>query len=134
MSKTREIPRNEWTAFLDAFSRAHKGWRARLEIFGVNIGAQEEVDHLPLMGLTAELGRAGRERITIDLGREADDHVSHAILHPSRIRILQTDAGADEALEIEAGEAPPTLLRFLAPSLPEAVDGAVPELETTTRD
>lgn len=134
MPKTREIPRHEWTAFLDAFSRAHEGWQAGLEVFGEEIGAQDEVERLPLMGATAELEHAGRERITIDLGKAVDDHVSHVILRPTRLRLLQTDAGADEALEIEAGDGPPTLLRLLAPSLPEAVDGIVPELEKTHRD
>jgi hypothetical protein len=134
MSKTREIPRDEWPAFLDAFSRAHGGWRARLEVFGEEIGAQEEAGHLPLVGVTAELEHPGRERITIDLGKTAEDHVSHAIPHPSRVHLLQSDAGADEALEIEAGEGPPRLLRFLSASRPEEVDGIVPELEKPRRD
>ena len=57
--KTRQIPRNEWAAFFDSFSRQHEGWRATLEIFGPDIGDQIEERELTLEGVTAELAEAG---------------------------------------------------------------------------
>jgi hypothetical protein len=124
MPKTREIPRPEWASFLAAFSRMHRGWRVRIEVFGADIGAQEEAE-LPLMGVIVDPEPAGM-RVTITLGLEPDDHVSHSIEHPTRIRLAQTDEGADQALEIEAKDGAITLVRFLSPALPETVDGMVP--------
>ena len=123
MAVTREIPREEWGSFLDAFSRDHEGWPARAEVFSPEFGAQEEAEDLPLTGVTADFKEAGRERITVTLGRSEDDHVSHAVLRPTRVRLLRRDDGADEALEIESGDGPPTLLRFLSPAHPEKAGG-----------
>lgn len=127
MPKTIEVPRDQWIGFLDEFSRAHRGWRARLEVFGTDFGAQEETDHLPLMGVSADFKDKGRERITITLGSATDNHVSHSVEHPTRVQFEQTDDGADQALQIESGDGLATLLRFLSPARPEAVDGIVPD-------
>ncbi|HET9793917.1 MAG TPA: DUF5335 family protein [Thermoanaerobaculia bacterium] len=114
MSKTREIPRQEWPGFLDAFSRSHEGDDVRTEVFGRDFGAQEESEHLPLMGITADFKDVGGERITIALGRSPEDHVSHAVVRPTRILLLEHDDGADEALEIESADGAPTLLRLVS--------------------
>jgi hypothetical protein len=50
---TQEIPRDEWTTFLDTFSRQHEGWLSSLEILGTDIGAQQEALDLPLEGISA---------------------------------------------------------------------------------
>jgi hypothetical protein len=114
MAKTREIPRDEWPGFLDAFSRVHGGAPVRTEIFDSDFGAQEETEHLRLSGITADLRDAGGERITIALGRSPDDHLSHSVARPTKIRVLQSDAGRDEALEIESADGAPVLLRILS--------------------
>lgn len=122
MESTLDIAREDWTTFLDAFSRIHRGWRSRIEVLDAEIGAQEEGEDLPLMGISADFKDAGRESVQIALGRSPDDHVSHAVLHPTAIRVLRREDGADEALEISS-EGAVTLLRFLSPAVPEAADG-----------
>src|ERR1043166_4464698 len=126
MPTTREILPAGGPVFLDAFRRVHHGWRARIEVFGRELGAQEETDHLPLMGIADD---PRHRKITIMLGGSPDDHVSHAIERPSKILLEQTDEGADQALEIDSADGTKTLLRFITPALPESVDGIVSELE-----
>ena len=58
---TKEIPREEWTRFLDTFSRQHEEWLATLEILGTDIGAQQEARDLPLEGITANYDQLGQD-------------------------------------------------------------------------
>jgi hypothetical protein len=124
--KTQEIPRNDWPAFFDSFTRRYKGWLADLEVFGSEIGSQLEEQGLPLEGITAELGNGKPDQIEIMLGAEPSDHITHTITAPSQVGVEKTDEGADAALAIKAPEGTTTLLRFRAVMLPEMVDGVVP--------
>jgi Family of unknown function (DUF5335) len=108
---TQEIPRNEWTTFLDTFSRQHEGWLATVEILGPDIGAQQEAFNLPLEGISAS-GDREPETIAISLGNDAKDHVTHTITNPNRIWLEQTSEGANAALEVEAADEVKTLLRL----------------------
>jgi hypothetical protein len=125
--RTIEIPRAEWPAFFDSFSRQHEGWLANLEVIDSELGAQIEAEQLPLEGVTAELKAEGTDQISILLGRKAQDHVSHTVERAIQVMLEQNDAGADEALQIESSEGPKVLLRFRSPMPPELVDGIVLE-------
>lgn len=118
---TREIPRNEWVAFFDSFSRQHERWLITLEVLGAEVGAQVEACEQPLVGITAEF--KDQDAITIFIGGRSADHLAHTIRRPSHVRLKETDAGAHEALHIESKEGPTTLLRFRSPVLSETVDG-----------
>lgn len=127
---TREIPRDEWASFFDAFSRQHEGWLAGLEIFAAELGAQEEAHELPFEGITlAAAASDGSEEgprgvtVTINLGKTPEDHVSHTILEPTHIWLEQTAEGANAALEIESTDETKTLLRFRHAMRPDMVDG-----------
>lgn len=122
---TQEIPREEWTTFFDRFSKQHEGWRVSLEVFGPEIGAQQEANALPFEGIT--VASHGKEPITIaiSLGKAPEDHVTHTIAGPKHVWLQQTSEGADEALEIESEDGAKTLLRFRSAVLPEMVDGVV---------
>lgn len=120
--KTQEIPRNEWPAFMDSFTRRYEGWLADVEVFGSEIGSQVEEHELPLEGITAELGDGHPDMIEIMLGQERDDHITHTITAPLRVSVEKTDEGADAALAIKAPDGTTTLLRFRAAMLPEFVD------------
>jgi hypothetical protein len=120
--KTQEIPRSEWPAFFDSFTRRYEGWLADLEVFGSEIGSQIEEEGLPLEGITAELGNGKPDRIEFMLGTESDDHITHTITAPSQVSVEKTDEGADAALAIKAPDGTTTLLRFRAVVLPEMVD------------
>ena len=123
--KTREIPRDEWSAFFDGFSRRHEGWIASLEVFGPDTGAQTEERALPLKGVTAELGEGDGDSIQIMFGAGPDDHVTHSITRPVEVSLEQTEEGADEALAIKSADGVTALLNFRSAVLPELVDGVV---------
>ena len=128
MESTLEIAREDWTTFLDAFSRIHRGWRSRIEVLGKEIGAQSEGENLPLIGVSADFKDAGRERVVIALA-SADGHVSHAVSRPTALRLLRTEDGTVSALEIESAGDPVTLLQFESSAAPNAANGLVHEVE-----
>jgi len=47
----REIPRDDWVAFFDNFSRQHYGWLSTVEVREAEIGAQIEWLEKALMAL-----------------------------------------------------------------------------------
>ena len=63
----REIPREEWTGFMDSFSRQHEGWLVTVEVLGREIGAQVEAEGKPLEGITAELKDGSEDLIVVRL-------------------------------------------------------------------
>ncbi|MFN2387205.1 MAG: DUF5335 family protein [Thermoanaerobaculia bacterium] len=119
---TLEIPREEWKAFCDRFSREHEGWLATLEVLDEAIGAQVEAEDLPLEGITAASKGSGGDAIEIFLRAEPDGTLTHFVADPTRLWVLSTDAGAEEALEIEAPGSK-TILRFRSAMPADMVDG-----------
>lgn len=124
---TQEIPREEWTTYLDRFTQQHEGWLVTLEVMGTDIGAQQEVRDLPLEGITAASKDGATESIAINLGKTPEDHVTHTITKPARIWLEQTSQGANAALEIESADELKTLLRFRSALPADMVDGVVLE-------
>ena len=124
---TQEISHDEWTTFLDRFSRQHEGWLVTLEVFAPDIGAQEEARELPLEGISAAAKDSEPKTIAISVGKTPEDHVTHTITEPTRVWLEQTSEGANAALEIESADGAKTLLRFRSALPPEMVDGVVSE-------
>ncbi|HUS10595.1 MAG TPA: DUF5335 family protein [Pyrinomonadaceae bacterium] len=124
---TKEIPREEWTRFLDTFSRQHEGWLVTLEVLAVDIGAQQEASNVPLEGITTTSIDDESQSIAINLGKTPEDHVTHTITEPTRVWLEQTSEGANAALEIESGDEVKTLLRFRSALPADMVDGVVLE-------
>jgi hypothetical protein len=124
---TQEISRDEWTTFLDRFSRQHEGWLVTLEVFAPDIGAQAEARELPLAGISAAAKESEPKTIAISVGKTPEDHVTHTITEPTRVWLEQTSEGANAALEIESADGAKTLLRFRSALPPEMVDGVVLE-------
>src|SRR2546430_12912880 len=125
--QSQELPRQEWNNFFDSLSRQHEGWLATLQVFGSDVGAQEEAHELPLEGVSVASEADKSESIAINMGRTPEDHISHTITKPEHVWLEKTDNGADAALEIESENEPKTLLRFRSPMPPEFVDGVVAE-------
>jgi hypothetical protein len=123
---TREIPRNEWTQFFDAFSRRHDGWLVTVEILDPKLGAQIEAEDRPLRGIAADRG-GNDEDIEILMGRGTDDPLTHIVSHPTRVQVEETAEGAEAAIEIESKNEGTTLVRFRSAVLPESVDGVGPD-------
>lgn len=123
--QTKEIPKSEWPAFLDQFSRQHEGWLVKLEIFSPDFGAQVAEQGLVLGGLTAEWDEVEDDKISIMTGYAPDDHLTHSISQPTAVSLEQTDEGADVALSIKSADGSTALLSFRAVVLPEMVDAVV---------
>ena len=124
--KTKEIAKNEWPKFFDAFSRQHEGWLVDLEIFGSEIGAQVEERQLTLEGITDESKGTEGNTIMIMIGAKPDDHITHSIARPTQVNLEQTDEGADAALAIKGEDGTTALLRFRSAIRPEMVDAVAP--------
>jgi hypothetical protein len=103
---TMDVPAREWSDFLESFSLRHRAWLATIEDAGGRIdhGAKP----MPLAAVTPE--REGPRVRAIEIS----------------LRLRQTDAGADRALEIVDGAGHCTRIAFRAAAVPEMVDGVAP--------
>lgn len=122
--RTVEIPREAWTSTLNTFTEAHRGWLVSLDVLDEAIGAQPEIDNLPLLGVSAEPGNRDAV-ITIAAGRLPGAHITHTIHAPSRVQLERRDDGADVALQIESADGAKAILRFRVVAMPDTVDGVV---------
>jgi hypothetical protein len=123
---TTEIPREEWGFFCNAFSRQHKGWPAIVEVLGLDLGAQVEVEALPFEGITADT-IDDESAISLMLGDATGDHVTHTVADPIRVALVrrESDDRPFEVLEVEDRGGTKTLLRFEAQVVPEMLDDIV---------
>ncbi len=106
---TREIPRDQWTSFLDDFSREHRGQKATVEVLGQGQGDQHEANRLTFVGISAD-EKAGENVIAVMVGDKPDRHEQRLINKPTRLRVR--DEGQDDSIEIEQRDGPKTLVRF----------------------
>lgn len=111
--QTRQIPQNEWPAFLNSFNSRHQGWLMNLEVFGPDIGAQVEGSWLVLEGVTDEYDERHGNTIMIMTGDKPADHLTHSISRPTEICLEKTDGGEDATLSIKGEDGNRTLLTFL---------------------
>ena len=105
---TREIPREQWRAFCDDFSRKHRGEKVVVEVLDRDLGPQREAENLPFVGISAD-EKAGENVIAVMVGGEARDNDEHLINNPAHLRV---DEGRKPAIEIEPSDGPKTLVRF----------------------
>jgi hypothetical protein len=120
-----EIPRAQWVDFCDSFSRQHRGGRVTIEVVPPGERPRVEARELPLQGLTADLGKSGTDAISVRAGQDDNGHVTHTSTHVRHLRFQETDAGAQEGIEIETQDGTLTRVRFRVPVLPEMLDGVV---------
>jgi Family of unknown function (DUF5335) len=109
--QTREIPREQWIRYFDDFSKGHEGWIVTLELLGPDIGDQEEVNRLPLVGISADV-KAHENRIEIIVGGKPDADVTRFIERPTHVWVKESRMPGDEAIEIESEDGLKTLLNF----------------------
>ena len=116
------IEQDQWKTFLDEFSKRNQLRATRLEIVG-EIGAQEEEEYLPLIGVSLERKGTAAGSVEVILGGEspADDrHVEHMISKVQKIAPLIGVSGFEDGLGFEDQEGGKTLLLFeKLPELPE---------------
>ncbi len=119
--KTREIPREEWTSFLDGFTRRHEMWRISVQLLTPDLGAQTQIDEMPLVGISAD-SKDGENAIAITAGESPTGQITHFVQDPNRVLLEQSDEGADRSIEIESGDGIKTLVSFRADVSPENLD------------
>ena len=116
---THDIPRENWAAFLDEFSRTRLGALVTIETVDPQSDPQIEAKAMPLVGLTFEHKGGEEDTISLILGTEADDQISHTIAGPKHLYhktgagIISDEINAGEILEITASSHPAiTQLQF----------------------
>ncbi len=100
------IEQERWGSFLDEFTKRNQFRATRLEVVG-EIGAQEEEEYLPFVGVTFERKGSAAGSIEVVLGGEtAKDQrrVEHLITKPERIAPLIGPSGFEEGLGFEDQE------------------------------
>jgi hypothetical protein len=107
--ETREIPRDQWVAFFNDFSRRHEDQPITVGLVGADIGAQVQISQQPLIGISASL-EDGEDTIEVSVGDAPETHMMHTITTPSHVWIKQTDEGTDDAIEILSESGPKTLI------------------------
>jgi hypothetical protein len=112
--QTYDIPQDQWPMAVTSFGEQHRRWRVSLDVLGPEIGAQPEVREMPLEGLSAEPSDKGGS-ISIFVERDVNDHLTHLIQNPVRIRVEENDNGVD-AMQIEAADGTQTILTFAPPT------------------
>ena len=122
MSRTsaREIPRWQWPAFLDQFSRTHRAWPATLD--------EEEPTAMghPLRSVTPFVHN--NRVVHIDIRFQDDPHGREpARIHsPVSVHVHETTEGIAVGLEIVDDKGRVTHLRFGTAARPEMLDGVAP--------
>jgi hypothetical protein len=112
MAETREIPRTEWFAFFETFSKQHRGEMATVLVIGEEIGAQEAAKDLPFVGISADDRGSDSPGVRVQVGTETEDHVEHAVPSASRVYLMTNGADGGDALEIEQEDGPKTMLQL----------------------
>lgn len=116
----REIPRGEWLSFLDGFSRKHEGRLVTVEVSEGEGKNRVEAENLTFEGVTPERSE-DHDRISIALGKAPDDHLTHFVSDPIRVLLMETEAGAQAGLRIEAADGARAVVRFQDSARPERV-------------
>lgn len=109
------IKQEQWKTFLEDFSKRNQSRATRLEVIGNEIGAQEEEDFLPLVGVTFEPKGSDAGSVMIILGGEsAKDprHVEHLVEQVERIAPITGGTALEDGLGLEDRDGTKTLLMF----------------------
>src|SRR3954453_20632929 len=120
--QTQEIPSEQWGPFLDNLTRRHEGEPVTIEVEGRDIGVQSAGSNVQLIGITFDPKDSIGEEIDVivasadDQSSNSNEHLMHAVTHPSHIRIARSDDGRDSALQLESKDGPTTLVRFSNPN------------------
>ena len=124
------IEQERWKSFLDEYTKRNQFRATRLEVVG-EIGAQEEEEYLPFVGVSFDPKGSAAGSVEIVLGGEtAKDprHVEHVITKPERIAPLIGIDGFEDGLGFEDQDGTKTLLIFeKLPEIPEKTSETRPE-------
>ena len=121
----RDIPRAQWPAFLDQFSRTHRAWLATIDSGASAADRQTAVAH-PLRSVTPFV--YNDLVVHIDIRFQDDDRSRDPlrITAPGTVRVDETTQGIAQVLEIIDSQGVATRLRFRAAPTADMLDGVAP--------
>jgi hypothetical protein len=88
----------------------YEGSSATLEVLDPDLGAQLEVEEVPLRGISFDASG-----IEIDFQTRDGQHLLHRIPHPKSVEIEEDDNGQVVALQFDADDDPRNVLRLHSP-------------------
>src|SRR5687767_410560 len=95
----REIPSEQWTAFLDAFSRLHRGEPVDIETVGGGFAPQSKLRARPLLAVLEPADREQLKRIEIIVGQEQQTE-SYIVRQPVSVHVAERDDGYSTSLQL----------------------------------
>ena len=117
-TNTREVPREEWAAFLAHVEAMQRDRPVQVELLGPELGNQTLAHDLRLRGISVTEKGSAAGSIELDLGK-TDGGLDHRVLPPTHLYAIEASAGRIECLDIEDERHRKTLVRFKEPlSLP----------------
>ena len=121
----RNIPRAQWPAFLDQFSRTHRAWLATIDV-GTSPTDPENGDAHPLRSITPFVYNDRVVHIDIRFQDDLQTNEPLRISAPGTVRVDETREGVAQVLEIVDSRGISTRLRFRVAPRPEMLDGIAP--------
>jgi hypothetical protein len=125
----RDIPRAQWPAFLDHFTRTHRAWLATVDAGPAADARKPErkdtVSH-PLQSITPFVYNDYVVHIDIRFQDEDRMHDPLRVVAPGTVRVDETPDGVAQVLEIVDDKGIVTRLRFKAAPAAEMLDGIAP--------
>jgi uncharacterized protein DUF5335 len=127
----REIPAAEWEEFLEQFSQVHRAWLATVDRVQPGAADHVEANERRLASVTPDVRARRVAGIEIRFQEDAPARTVIRIDQPARVRVDETEEGAERGLEIQDADGECTRIHFRAAPLPEMLDGLAPgELRT----
>jgi hypothetical protein len=122
---SRDIPRAQWPAFLDHFSRMHRAWLATIDS-GASAADPRTAVAYPLRSVTPFV--YNDLVVHIDIRFQDDDRSRDPlrITAPGTVRVDETTQGIAQILEIIDSQGVATRLRFRAAPTADMLDGVAP--------
>jgi hypothetical protein len=121
----RDIPRAQWPAFLDQFSRTHRAWLATIDA-GASPTDPQNGDAHPLRSITPFVYNDRVVHIDIRFQDDQQTNEPLRISAPGTVRVGETREGVAQALEIVDSRGNSTRLRFRVAPRAEMLDGIAP--------
>ena len=93
------VPSEQWSGFLDDFSRQHRGWSACLETYDLDTRENVRSQEAPLESIDLDLEEQRNPRINVIVHLD-NKIVKHILYRPSSL-VLQSGDGQVKSLRIE---------------------------------
>jgi hypothetical protein len=107
-----EIPREQWSSFLENFSRQHEAWLTSIFV-APRTGEATTMDECRLEWISTS--DDGKLDIVLDCEGE---ELKHTVSNPARVAFKRDQQGTQKGLEITTQDDTVVALRFRAPAKP----------------